>query len=278
MRSRAILRQEILDKVKEFHFASEEERVGFLPGKQLVHYAGRVHDSDEIVALVDSSLDFWLTAGRYAEEFDSGLGEFLSIENVLTVNSGSSANLVAFSTLTSPKLRDRRVRPGDEVITLAAGFPTTVNPIIQNQAVPVFIDVELGTYAPGIVSIEAAITPKTKAIMIAHTMGVPAELQELRELCDRYGLWLVEDNCDSLGSTYNDQYTGTFGDLATLSFYPAHHITMGEGGAVLTNNDDLARIAASFRDWGRDCLLRRWREQYMRKKVWSAVWRPTFWL
>jgi CDP-6-deoxy-D-xylo-4-hexulose-3-dehydrase len=253
MKSKAILRQEILEKVKEFHHVSQIEKAEFSPGEHMVHYAGRVHDSDEIVSLVDSSLDFWLTAGRYAEEFDSGLGEFLDVENVLTVNSGSSANLVAFSTLTSPKLRDRRVRPGDEVITLAAGFPTTVNPIIQNQAVPVFVDVELGTYVPSIERIESAISADTKAIMMAHTMGVPAELQELRELCDQHGLWLIEDNCDALGSTYNGKHTGSFGDLATLSFYPAHHITMGEGGAVFTDNDDLARIAASFRDWGRDC-------------------------
>ena len=253
MKDKATLRREILDKVGEFYLASESERAAFVPGEQLVHYAGRVHDADEITTLVDSSLDFWLTAGRFTEDFESGLAEFLEVENVLTVNSGSSANLVAFSTLTSPKLQDRRIRPGDEVITLAAGFPTTVNPIIQNQAIPVFIDVELGTYAPSLDRIEAAIGPRTKAIMMAHTMGVPSELRELKELCDQHGLWLIEDNCDALGSRYDGQYTGTFGDLATLSFYPAHHITMGEGGAVVTDNDELARIARSFRDWGRDC-------------------------
>lgn len=253
MSRKAELRKEIIEKVGEFYRASEAEKTIFIPGQQLVHFAGRVYDGDEISALVDSSLDFWLTAGRFTEEFETGLAEFLDIENVLTVNSGSSANLVAMSTLTSPVLKDRRIRPGDEVITLAAGFPTTVNPIIQNQAVPVFIDVELGTYAPSLESVEAAISSKTKAVMMAHTMGVPAELRELKELCDKHGLWLIEDNCDALGSRYDNQYTGTFGDLSTFSFYPAHHITMGEGGAVATDNDDLARIARSFRDWGRDC-------------------------
>ncbi|MEX0383161.1 lipopolysaccharide biosynthesis protein RfbH [Spiribacter sp. 1M153] len=253
MSDQTTLRQEILEKVREFHAAGQKGKAAFEPGQTPVHYAGRVHDADDIVSLVDSSLDFWLTAGRFTEDFESGLAEFLDIENVLTVNSGSSANLVAFSTLTSPKLGERRIRPGDEVITVAAGFPTTLNPAVQFGAVPVFIDVELGTYTPTIEAIEAAIGPKTKAVMMAHTMGVPFELSELRALCDRHGLWLVEDNCDALGSRYDGQYTGTFGDLATISFYPAHHITMGEGGAVITNDDNLARIARSFRDWGRDC-------------------------
>lgn len=247
------LRKEILEKVQEFHEAGQREKHAFSPDKDVVHYAGRVHDADELVTLVDSSLDFWLTSGRFTEEFETGLADFLGTENVLTVNSGSSANLVAFSTLTSPKLLDRRILPGDEVITVAAGFPTTVNPIIQNRAVPVFVDVELGTYTPTLERIEAAIGPRTKAIMMAHTMGVPFELRELKELCDRNNLWLVEDNCDALGSRYDGQHTGTFGDLSTFSFYPAHHITMGEGGAVATNDDNLARIARSFRDWGRDC-------------------------
>lgn len=247
------LRLDILEKVREYHSVKQAATQAFRPGIDQVHYAGRVHDDDELATLVDSSLDFWLTAGRFNEEFELGLSEFLGIENVLTVNSGSSANLVAFSSLTSPKLKDRRIRPGDEVITLAAGFPTTVNPIIQNGAIPVFVDVELGTYAPRIEDIEAAIGPKTKAVMLAHTMGVPCDLRQLRELCDQHGLWLVEDNCDALGSEYEGSYTGSFGDFATISFYPAHHITMGEGGAVLTDNDELARIARSFRDWGRDC-------------------------
>ena len=248
------MRQQIRDLVEAFHAASQAEKSAFRPGQDQVHYAGRVHDADELTTLVDSSLDFWLTAGRFTEEFESGLAEFLGTENVLTVNSGSSANLVAFSTLTSPKLGDRRIKPGDEVITVAAGFPTTVNPAIQHGAVPVFVDVQLGTYVPTLAAIEAAIGPKTKAVMMAHTMGVPFELTELRDLCDRHHLWLVEDNCDALGSRYDGQYTGTFGHLGTLSFYPAHHITMGEGGAVFTNHGQLKPIAESFRDWGRDCF------------------------
>jgi CDP-4-dehydro-6-deoxyglucose reductase, E1 len=247
------LRQEILDKVNAFHQAGQVGEVDFRAGQDQVHYAGRVHDADELITLVDASLDFWLTAGRFTEEFESGLGQFLGLENCLTVNSGSSANLVAFSTLISPKLGDRRICPGDEVITVAAGFPTTVNPIIQNRAVPVFVDVQLGTYVPTVEAIEAAVGPKTKAVMMAHTMGVPFELRELRGLCDHHNLWLIEDNCDALGSRYDGQCTGTFGHLGTVSFYPAHHITMGEGGAVVTDDDELARIARSFRDWGRDC-------------------------
>ncbi|WP_211211531.1 lipopolysaccharide biosynthesis protein RfbH [Lamprocystis purpurea] len=253
MTLRTTLRKEIRDKVRAFYEVGHAEPIDFRPGQDQVHYAGRVFDADEIETLVDSALDFWLTAGRFTEEFESGLGDFLGAESVLTVNSGSSANLVAMSTLTSTKLGIRRIRPGDEVITVAAGFPTTVNPIIQNNAVPVFVDVQLGTYTPTLGAIEAAIGSKTKAVMIAHTMGVPLDLHDLRILCDRHGLWLVEDNCDALGSRYDGQYTGTFGHLASLSFYPAHHITMGEGGAVITNDDELARIARSFRDWGRDC-------------------------
>jgi CDP-6-deoxy-D-xylo-4-hexulose-3-dehydrase len=233
--------------------ADDPLRAPFVPGKTTVRYAGRVFDTNEVEAAISSTLDFWLMAGRYADEFEAGLAEFLGMENVLLVNSGSSANLVAFSTLTSPKLKDRRVKPGDEVITLAAGFPTTVAPIIQNRAVPVFVDVELGTYVPNFDKIEAALSSKTKAVMIAHTMGVPYAVREVREFCDRHGLWLVEDNCDALGARYEGRLTATFGDLATFSFYPAHHITMGEGGAVAVANEDLARIARSFRDWGRDC-------------------------
>jgi CDP-6-deoxy-D-xylo-4-hexulose-3-dehydrase len=251
MKDRNTLRQQILELVREYQAA--EAKKSFRPGEDLVRYAGRYFDEKELVNLVDSSLDFWLTAGRYAEEFEAGLAEFLGLENVLLVNSGSSANLVAFSALTSARLKDRRVRPGDEVITVAAGFPTTVNPILQNRAVPVFVDVELGSYVPALEKIEAALSPKTKAVMIAHTMGVPYAVRELRELCDRRGLWLVEDNCDALGTRYEGRLTSTFGDLATFSFYPAHHITMGEGGAVAAANEDLARIARSFRDWGRDC-------------------------
>jgi CDP-4-dehydro-6-deoxyglucose reductase, E1 len=251
MKDRKTLRGQILELVREYQ-AAEPPRT-FRAGEDPVRYAGRHYDDQELVNLVDSSLDFWLTAGRYAEEFEAGLAEFLGLENTLLVNSGSSANLVAFSTLTSPKLKDRQVRPGDEVITVAAGFPTTVNPIIQNRAVPVFVDVELGTYVPNLERVEAALSPKTKAVMIAHTMGVPYAAREFREFCDRNRLWFIEDNCDALGSRYEGRLTATFGDLATFSFYPAHHITMGEGGAVAVANEDLSRIARSFRDWGRDC-------------------------
>jgi len=251
MTDKKALRKQILDLVRQFH-AAEPEKV-FHPGDDPVRYAGRHHDERELVNLVDSSLDFWLTAGRYADEFESRLAEYLGVENVLLVNSGSSANLVAFATLTSPKLKDRQVKPGDEVITVAAGFPTTVNPIIQHRAVPVFVDVELGAYVPSLEKIEAALSPKTRAVMIAHTMGVPYAVGEVREFCDKHNLWLVEDNCDALGSRYDGKLTATFGDLGTFSFYPAHHITLGEGGAVAVANEDLARIARSFRDWGRDC-------------------------
>jgi len=246
-----ILRRQILDLVREYQAAAPKKP--FQPGEDPVRYAGRYFDEKELVNLIDSSLDFWLTAGRYADEFEAGMAEFLGLGNVLLVNSGSSANLVAFSALTSARLKDRRVKPGDEVITVAAGFPTTVNPIIQNRAVPVFVDVELGTYVPTLEKIEAALGPRTKAVMIAHTMGVPYPVREVREFCNQHNLWLVEDNCDALGSRYENRLTATFGDLATFSFYPAHHITMGEGGAVAAANEDLARIARSFRDWGRDC-------------------------
>jgi CDP-6-deoxy-D-xylo-4-hexulose-3-dehydrase len=253
MSDRQKIRAQILDLVRQYHQADRKSWPSFAPGESVARYAGRVFDEEEMVNLVDSSLDFWLTAGRYNEAFESGLAEFLGVENVLTVNSGSSANLVAFSTLTSPKLKDRAVKPGDEVVTVAAGFPTTVNPIIQNRAVPVFVDVELGSYVPTLESVEHALSPKTKAVMTAHTMGVPYEVAELADLCRRRGLWLVEDNCDALGSRYDGKLTASFGDLASFSFYPAHHITMGEGGAVATGNEDLARIARSIRDWGRDC-------------------------
>lgn len=253
MSDRNEIRSQIRDLVRAFHEANHSGRHPFRPGEDPVRYAGRVYDSEELVHLVDASLDFWLTAGRFSEAFEAGLGDFLGVANVLLVNSGSSANLVALSALTAEELKDRRIRPGDEVITAAAAFPTTVNPIIQNRAVPVFVDVELGTYVPRLEAIEAAISPRTRAVMLAHTMGVPFPVAELRELCDRHGLWLVEDNCDALGSRYAGAPTGSYGDFATFSFYPAHHITMGEGGAVAARSDELARFARSFRDWGRDC-------------------------
>lgn len=203
--------------------------------------------------MVEAALDGWLTTGHFNDAFETRLAQFLSVKHLLTVNSGSSANLVAFNTLTSPKLGERAIKSGDEVIGVAAGFPTTVNPILQFGAVPVFVDVELGTYNIDAKQIEAAITPKTKAIMLAHTLGNPYNLDAIVALCKKHNLWLIEDCCDALGSTYNGKPVGTFGDIGTLSFYPAHHITMGEGGAVFTNNSELKTIAESFRDWGRDC-------------------------
>lgn len=225
----------------------------FLPGASAVPPSGKIIGAEELKNMVEASLDGWLTTGRFNDEFEKRLAAFLGVKYLLTVNSGSSANLVAFSALTSPQLGERAIKPGDEVIGVAAGFPTTVNPILQFGAVPVFVDVELGTYNIDASKIEAAIGPKTKAIMLAHTLGNPYNLEVITGLCKKHKLWLVEDCCDALGSTYNGQLIGTFGDIGTLSFYPAHHITMGEGGAVFTNNAELKQIAESFRDWGRDC-------------------------
>lgn len=225
----------------------------FRPGQDMVHYAGRVFDADEVSNLVDSSLDFFLTAGRYAEEFEAAFAETLALSNALLVNSGSSANLIALTTLTSPQLGARRLKPGDEVVTVAAGFPTTLAPILQNGLVPVFVDVNFGDYTAVPDRVAEAIGPRTRAIMMAHTLGVPFDLDRVMSLAASHELWVIEDNCDSLGSLYDGRLTGTFGHLASHSFYPAHHITMGEGGAVATDNDDLARIARSYRDWGRDC-------------------------
>jgi CDP-6-deoxy-D-xylo-4-hexulose-3-dehydrase len=246
------IRTQILDLVKEYHTAKFASKV-FDPDKDLVHYAGRVFDAEEIVNLVDASLDFYLTANRYAERFEAEFADYLGLSNALLVNSGSSANLVALTSLTSPKLKDRRLKPGDEVITTACGFPTTLNPILQNQLVPVFVDVNLGDYTAIPERLAAAIGPKTKAVMMAHTMGVPFHLDAVMDLVKKHNLWLIEDNCDALGSTYRDRLTGTSGHLSTFSFYPAHHITLGEGGCVVTDDDDLSRIARSIRDWGRDC-------------------------
>ncbi|WP_321865197.1 lipopolysaccharide biosynthesis protein RfbH [Paraburkholderia tropica] len=225
----------------------------FVPGQTAIPPSGKVIGAPELRNMVDASLDGWLTTGRFNDEFEKRLAQYLGVQHLITVNSGSSANLVAFSALTSPKLGDRAIKPGDEVIGVAAGFPTTVNPILQFGAVPVFVDVELGTYNIDATLIEAAISRKTKAIMLAHTLGNPYNLGIIKELCERHNLWLIEDCCDALGATYNGQKVGTFGDIGTLSFYPAHHITMGEGGAVFTNNTELKMIAESFRDWGRDC-------------------------
>jgi CDP-6-deoxy-D-xylo-4-hexulose-3-dehydrase len=225
----------------------------FLPGATMVPPSGKLVGAQELKLMVEASLDGWLTTGRFNDQFEQRLAKFIGVKHLITVNSGSSANLVAFSALTSPRLGDRAIKPGDEVIGVAAGFPTTVNPILQFGAVPVFVDVELGTYNIDASKIEAAIGPRTKAIMLAHTLGNPYNLEVITALCKKHGLWLVEDCCDALGSTYQGQMVGTFGDIGTLSFYPAHHITMGEGGAVFTNNDELKSIAESFRDWGRDC-------------------------
>ena len=225
----------------------------FVAGKTPVPPSGKVLGPEELVNLVDASLDAWLTTGRFNDAFEKKLANYLGIAHVLTCNSGSSANLLALSALTSPMLGERALKPGDEVITAAAGFPTTVNPILQNNLVPVFVDSHIPTYNPLPEAIEAAISTKTRAIMIAHTLGNPFAVQEIRAIADRHDLWLIEDCCDALGSTYQDKKVGTFGHLGTLSFYPAHHITMGEGGAVFTNDPQLKRIVESFRDWGRDC-------------------------
>lgn len=225
----------------------------FLPGISVVPPSGKSLDDKELKNMVEASLDGWLTSGRFNIEFEKKLATFIGVKHLITVNSGSSANLVAFSSLTSPKLGARAIQKGDEVIGVAAGFPTTVNPILQFGAVPVFVDIDELTHNVDASKIEAAISPKTKAIMLAHSLGNPFNLDIVTTLCKKYNLWLIEDCCDALGSTYRGQMVGTFGDIGTLSFYPAHHITMGEGGAVFTNNDDLISIAESFRDWGRDC-------------------------
>ena len=247
------IRLEIFSKIRDLHDLQKQSGLTFIPGTSPVPYGGRVFDEKEMIALVDASLDFWLTSGRYAEQFEKSLAEFLGMKFCLLTNSGSSANLLAVSALTSPKLGEKRLKPGDEVITTACGFPTTLNPIIQNNLTPVFVDVEIGTYNIQIDSIGNAISEKTKAIIIPHTLGNPADLHQISELVKKYNLWFIEDNCDALGSQYQGNFTGTFGHMSTCSFYPAHHITMGEGGAVLTNDPLLKKIILSFRDWGRDC-------------------------
>ncbi len=245
------IRKEIFEKVKQLYALKKRE--AFIPGTTPVSYAGRVYDEKELISLVDASLDFWLTTGRYADQFEKDLAAFLDVKYCLLTNSGSSANLLALSALTSPKLGEKRLGPGDEVITTACGFPTTLNPILQNDLVPVFLDVELGTYNIQADRIEAALSDRTKAIMIPHTLGNPADLDTIMKIVKEHDLWFVEDNCDALGSRYHGKFTGTFGHISTFSFYPAHHITMGEGGAVCTDDPALRKIIASFRDWGRDC-------------------------
>ena len=246
------LRQQIAELVERYA-ALQLAPAAFEAGRDAVPPSGKVIGAGELKNMTEAVLDGWLTTGRFNQAFEKRLARYLGRRGVLTTNSGSSANLLAFSALTSPRLGDRAIRKGDEVIGVAAGFPTTVNPILQFGAVPVFVDIELGTYNIDPALIEAAIGPRTKAIMLAHTLGNPFNLKVVRELCDRYGLWLIEDCCDALGSTYEGRQVGSFGDLGTLSFYPAHHITMGEGGAVFTDSPLLKRIVESFRDWGRDC-------------------------
>jgi len=252
MRTAEEIRLEISNLVQEFADIKYVEKV-FKPNRSTIPPSGKVIGATELKYMVDASLDGWLTTGRFNRKFEKKLSEFIGIKHLITVNSGSSANLVAFMTLTSSKLGGRAIKKNDEVIGVAAGFPTTINPIVQFGAIPVFVDVDLRTYNVDADLIEAAITSKTKAIMLAHTLGNPYNLKKIRTICDKYNLWLIEDCCDALGAKYNGKHVGTFGDIATCSFYPAHHITMGEGGAVFTNNSELMMIAESYRDWGRDC-------------------------
>lgn len=264
MKTEKQIRKEILQKVKEFSRERKRHEV-FVPGKTQISYGARVYDEKEMMNLVDAALDFWLTAGRFAEQFEKEFSQFLGVKHCILTNSGSSANLLAISALCSPKLGKRQLKPGDEIITTACGFPTTLNPIVQNNLVPVFVDIDPETYNIKTENIEKAISKKTKAIFIAHGLGNPANLKELMRIAKKHELWLIEDNCDALGSKYNGKYTGTFGDIATCSFYASHHMTMGEGGAVLTNNETLKNIIASFRDWGRE-----FDEPGMREKRFSS--------
>ena len=251
------MHDKILQLVKEYCDNYHNQDKEFSPGNR-IPYASRVYDHEEMCNLVDSALEFWLTAGRYVDEFEKNLGKYLGVNHVSVVNSGSSANLLAFMSLTSPLLCERQVKRGDEIITVAAGFPTTVAPIIQYGAVPVFVDVTIPQYNIDVNKLEEAFSSKTKAVMLAHTLGNPFDLKEVKDFCDKHNLWLIEDNCDALGSIYDidgeDKFTGTIGDIGTSSFYPPHHMTMGEGGAVYTNNAKLHRIIRSMRDWGRDCV------------------------
>jgi len=245
------LREEILQLVEQYCAEAHAARP-FVPGESPVPVAGRVFDSAEMRLLVDSALDFWLTTGRFADRFEREFARWMGVRECALVNSGSSANLLAVAALTSPKL-DRRLLPGDEVITVAAGFPTTVNPIFQNGLVPVFVDVTIPTYNVDVSQLDAALSPRTRAVMLAHTLGNPFDLDAVTAFARRHGLWLIEDCCDAVGSTWRGRKVGAFGDLATTSFYPAHHITMGEGGSVLTDKPALRALVESFRDWGRDC-------------------------
>lgn len=246
------LLSEILERVREIAALRNEERP-FEPGRSPIRYAGRVYDATEMTNLVESAVEFWLTSGRWHRRLERDLAKWYGLSFARLVNSGSSANLVATAALTSPRWEDRRLRPGDEVITVAAGFPTTVTPAMQLGAVPVFVDVTLPTYNVDVTRLEEALSPRTRAVILAHTLGNPFDIDAVKAFCDKHGLWLVEDNCDASGSVYKGRKTGTFGDLATLSFYPPHHMTMGEGGAVLGNGEKMERVVESIRDWGRDC-------------------------
>lgn len=258
-------RQRILGLVRDYA-AQQEERAPFLPGRDAIPPAGRVLDPEAYVALVDAALDGWLTAGRFNDEFEKLIAARIGVGRAITVNSGSSANLLALAALTSPLLQERALKPDDEVITAAAGFPTTINPILHNGLIPVFVDSVLPAYNPSVEAIAAAIGPRTRAIMLAHALGNPFEAAALRALADRHGLWLIEDCCDAFGSTHHDRSVGSFGHIGTLSFYPAHHITTGEGGAVFTDDPLLARAIESFRDWGRDCYCAPGRENTCGKR------------
>ena len=249
------LHDEILAKTAEYYSLvhKSQQDAPFEAGRSKVNYAGRVFDENEMVNLVDSALEFWLTSGRYSREFETKLAAYLGVEHALLVNSGSSANLLAFSALTSPLLGDRRIKRGDEVITVACGFPTTIAPIIQFGAVPVFVDVELNGANIDVSQLDKALSDKSKAVMIAHTLGNPFDVKKVKGFCDKHGLFLIEDNCDALGSKFDGRFTGTWGDIGTSSFYPPHHLTMGEGGAVYTNDPLLKKVLLSIRDWGREC-------------------------
>ena len=248
------IKNEIFDKVKKYYELKFEKKQEFVPGETRINYAGRVFDHNELLNLVDSSLEFWLTEGRYNIQFQQELADFIGVKYCLFTTSGSSANLLAISALTSNEIeKERRLNSGDEVITIAAGFPTTIFPIIQNNAIPVFVDIELETYNIDTSKLEDALSEKTKAIILAHTLGNPFDIKKIKEFCEINNLWLIEDNCDALGSKYDNKYTGSFSDIATCSFYPAHHITMGEGGALLTSDSRLYKILKSLREWGRAC-------------------------
>ncbi len=247
------IKENILRSVIKYYKVKFKSEDKFIPGETRINYAGRVFNENELLNLIDSSLEFWLTEGRYSRKFEEEFSNFVGPKYCLLTTSGSSANLLAISSLTSTKLKERRLKQGDEVITVAAGFPTTITPIIQNKAIPVFVDIELETYNIDTSKLDDAFSEKTKAVFLAHTLGNPFNIDKVKSFCKENNLWLIEDNCDALGSKYNNVYTGNFGDISTYSFYPAHHITMGEGGAILTNNLTLHRIIKSFREWGRDC-------------------------